>query len=78
MKPTRVKLDLKGVKCPDFGLSLRSFFRSAPVDTLVLVQADVHNAQRDVVALCEFGGHKLLVQRETDDCIEFIIRRGGE
>lgn len=78
MTANRIKLDLKGVECPDFGLSLRSFFRNAAGNTVVLIQATVHNAERDVMALCDFGGHELVAKRANGNGVsEFIVKKVG-
>ena len=73
-------LDLTGVECPDFGLSLRSYFRQTKAETLVVVRANVHNAERDVNRLCAFSSHTLLATRKvtsgSNPIIEFAIKAG--
>lgn len=76
MTTTKAILDLRGVECPDFNLALRSYFRATAADTVVLIRATVHNAKRDVVRLCDFGGHVLLAERSVDDVVEFIVKAG--
>jgi TusA-related sulfurtransferase len=81
MSNNQVVLNLIGVKCPDFGQSLRSFFRKADAGTMVLVKSSAHNATRDITALCEYGGHTLIASRsevfDTKTIFEFIVERGA-
>lgn len=78
--PEPVVLDLIGVECPDFGLSLRSFFRNAATGTNIMIRSSAHNAARDVMALCEFGSHALIASRSDVvndiNVIDFIVKRG--
>lgn len=71
-----ITLNLIGVECPDFGLSLRHFFRTAQAGALVLVQSTAHNATRDIFALCEFGGNTLMGSRTNDSGVsEFVVKK---
>ncbi len=73
-----IKLNLVDMECPDFGLSLRHFFRTAQIGVVVLIQATAHNAARDVHALCEFGGNTLLASRKSESGVqEFVVKKAS-
>lgn len=73
----RFILNLKGVKCPDFGLTVRAFFRDLNVESEVEIHSDAHNANRDIKALCEFGGHELKSVTKLNDIEVFTVRKGA-
>ena len=75
-----IELDLIGVECPDFSLSVRAFIRKAAPKTKLLVKSSVHNATRDIKALCTYGNHNLIsietTQENKRDITLFLIEKG--
>ena len=77
MKP-EFQLNMLGIVCPDFGYSLRAFFRdnAVPPGSVIAVTADAHNAERDVQKLCEFGGHCFMEKAASAVGTTYLIRKG--
>ena len=71
-------LNMHGIKCPDFGYSLRQFVRSTgiPPGAEITIHSDAHNSPNDVRKLCDFGGHNFVSASNTSGSYTFVIRKG--
>jgi tRNA 2-thiouridine synthesizing protein A len=70
-------LDATGLFCPEPVMLLHNLIRDmAPGDTLLVVATDP-STTRDIPKFCNFLGHALLQQEETDGSYRYLLRKGG-
>ncbi len=71
------ELDARGLLCPEPVMLLhREINAMAPGSTLRVLATDP-STRRDFQRFCQFLGHALLVEHEEQDCLRYLIRKGG-
>jgi len=71
------ELDARGLRCPLPVLKARKRLKSLVDGAQLRVLADDPAAVIDVPHFCTEQGHALESQRQEDDALVFVIRKGG-
>lgn len=74
MTPDRT-IDASGLICPLPFLKARRALIELPAGALLEVVATDGNAEEDMAALCESGGHELVLSARQDGVYRFLIRK---
>jgi len=69
-------LDATGLLCPLPVLKARKRLAALAAGDVLTVHADDPGAKRDMAALCQTQGHRLLSARQEGNLLIFEIRKG--
>lgn len=69
-------LDAVGLRCPEPLLLARNRLRSMAKGGVLYIAATDPSTARDFHNLCRFMGHEMVLERSTDERLEFWIRKG--
>ena len=72
-----VKIDAKGLLCPEPIRLLHQEIRLQPSDTIIQLEATDPTTTRDVQQFCHFLGHELLASSEAEGVFIFLLRKKG-
>lgn len=68
-------LDTQGLYCPEPIMMLHSKMDELAVGAQLLIIATDPATKRDVPKFCQFLGHKLLEQEESDQSFQYLIEK---
>jgi tRNA 2-thiouridine synthesizing protein A len=68
-------LDATGLLCPEPVMMLHKAVREVQEGELIQVTATDPSTKRDIPKFCNFLGHELVSQSETEKEYQFIIRK---
>ena len=68
-------LDTSGLMCPEPVMMLHSAIRDVEADDIIKLIATDPSTLRDVPKFCDFLGHQLLQQEESDACYLYYIQK---
>jgi len=71
----KYKLDTLGLYCPEPIMMLHSKVSEMAVGEQVQVIASDPATQRDIPKFCQFLGHELVSQEETDQKFIYVIKK---
>ena len=71
-----VELDARGLYCPEPVMLLHNRINDVAPGRVLRVRATDPSTTRDIPRFCQFLGHELINQQETDDESLYLIRRG--
>ncbi|MBB5322428.1 sulfurtransferase TusA [Marinobacter oulmenensis] len=71
-----VELDARGLYCPEPVMLLHNRINDVAPGRVLRVRATDPSTTRDIPRFCQFLGHELINQQETDDEYLYLIRRG--
>ena len=71
------ELDARGLSCPGPVLRARKALRGLPSGAVLHLLATDPGTKRDVAAMCEATGDRLLESEERDGMLTFRIERTG-
>lgn len=74
---TDTVLDARGLSCPLPVLRARKALRTLAPGTVLRLLATDPGAVRDVAAMCEATGDRLIASEETDGTLTFRIEKAG-
>lgn len=69
-------LDACGLTCPEPVMLLHRAVRELESGEYLEMLATDPSTQRDVPKFCQFLGHELVIQQETDGVFTFHLRKG--
>ena len=72
------EVDAKGLTCPEPVMMLHAAVRDVKPGEHVRVLATDPSTKRDIPNFCNFLNHELVGQKELDDVIVFVIKKGGK
>ncbi|MDX1632999.1 MAG: sulfurtransferase TusA [Marinobacter sp.] len=72
-----LELDARGLFCPEPVMMLHNRITEVPVGGILRVVATDPSTTRDVPRFCQFLGHELVSEEQTDKEYLFRIRRGS-
>ena len=70
-----IKVDAKGLKCPEPIMLLHKAIRESRHGDVIEVFATDPSTERDVDKFCEFLGHKLLKKEIDNDNFYYLVER---
>ena len=70
-----IKIDAKGVKCPEPIMLLHKAIRESRHGDIIEVFATDPSTERDIDKFCEFLGHKLLEQEIDNDNFYYLVEK---
>lgn len=73
-----VVLDATGLFCPEPVMLLHAKVAEMSAGQLLEVRATDPSTRRDIPKFCQFLGHDLIRQTETDQVFVYLIRKKGE
>jgi tRNA 2-thiouridine synthesizing protein A len=68
-------LDAIGLTCPEPLLLVRNRLRGMTRGQVLHVRATDPSTKRDFENLCRFMGHRMLLERPAEGCLEYWIER---
>ncbi|MFV1872888.1 MAG: sulfurtransferase TusA [Oleiphilus sp.] len=68
-------LDTQGLYCPEPIMMLHSKMDELSVGAQLLIIATDPATKRDIPKFCQFLGHKLLKQQESDQSFQYLIEK---
>ncbi len=71
-----VELDARGLFCPEPVMMLHNRINDVEPGGVLRVVATDPSTTRDIPRFCQFLGHELLSQNESDELFIYLIRRG--
>lgn len=71
-----VELDARGLFCPEPVMMLHNRINDVEPGRVLRVVATDPSTTRDIPRFCQFLGHELVNQSESDDLFIYLIRRG--
>ncbi|MBL4794114.1 MAG: sulfurtransferase TusA [Pseudomonadales bacterium] len=69
--------DAQGLMCPEPVMMLHNKVRDMAVGETLRVAATDPSTTRDIPQFCQFLGHELVDQSESEGVYYFLIRKGG-
>lgn len=72
-----LELDARGLFCPEPVMMLHNRIGEVPVGGILKVVATDPSTTRDVPRFCQFLGHELVSEEQTEKEYLYWIRRGG-
>lgn len=70
------ELDARGLFCPEPVMMLHNRINDVEPGGVLRVVATDPSTTRDIPRFCQFLGHELLSQNESDELFIYLIRRG--
>ena len=70
------ELDARGLFCPEPVMMLHNRINDVQPGGVLRVVATDPSTTRDIPRFCQFLGHDLVPQAESDDLFIYLIRRG--
>ena len=70
-----IKVDAKGLKCPEPIMLLHKAIRESRHGDVIEVFATDPSTERDIDKFCEFLGHKLLKKEIDNDNFYYLVER---
>ena len=70
-----IKVDAKGLKCPEPIMLLHKAIRESRHGDVIEVFATDPSTERDIDKFCEFLGHKLLKKEINNDNFYYLVER---
>lgn len=70
------ELDARGLFCPEPVMMLHNRINDVQPGGVLRVVATDPSTTRDIPRFCQFLGHELVNQAESDDLFIYLIRRG--
>jgi len=70
------ELDARGLFCPEPVMMLHNRINDVQPGGVLRVVATDPSTTRDIPRFCQFLGHELVHQGESDDLFIYLIRRG--
>tara|TARA_B100000945_G_scaffold318633_1_gene323927 strand:+ start:503 stop:745 length:243 start_codon:yes stop_codon:yes gene_type:complete len=70
-----IKVDAKGLKCPEPIMLLHKAIRESRHGDVIEVFATDPSTERDINKFCEFLGHKLLKKEIDNDIFYYLVER---
>ncbi len=78
LKEWDLEVDARGLMCPLPLLKLKMGLQQLDAGQIIRVMATDPAATLDFGVFANQVGHTLLVQQQTEECLVFLIRKGGE
>lgn len=72
-----LELDARGLFCPEPVMMLHNRITEVELGGILRVVATDPSTTRDVPRFCQFLGHELVSEEQTEDEYIYLIRRGG-